>query len=141
MQQLITRPAPSAGNHDLDLGQLPGVLWRRKWIIVATVVIGLLAARLFIDRLSPVYTASAQLMIAPEPPVLDVQAVAAALRGDAESTASEVYVLRSRDLALRVVDVLSLVEDPEFNLCWCRPSPPGGRACSAAIRPQSTRRR
>ncbi len=123
MQQLITRPAPSAGNHDLDLGQLPGVLWRRKWIIVATLVIGLLAARLFIDRLSPVYTASAQLMIAPEPPVLDVQAVAAALRGDAESTASEVYVLRSRDLALRVVDVLSLVEDPEFNPLLVPPEP------------------
>lgn len=123
MQQLTMRPAPSAGNHDLDLGQLPGVLWRRKWIIVATVVIGLLAARLFIDRLSPVYTASAQLMIAPEPPVLDVQAVAAALRGDAESTASEVYVLRSRDLALRVVDVLSLVEDPEFNPLLVPPEP------------------
>lgn len=122
MQQQAAQP-PAGGNRDLDLGQLPGVLWRRKWIIVATVVIGLLAARTFIGHLSPVYSASAQLMIAPEPPVLDVQAVAAAVRGDAESTASEVYVLRSRDLALRVVDVLSLVEDPEFNPLLVPPEP------------------
>lgn len=122
MQQQAVQ-SPAGGNRDLDLGQLPGVLWRRKWIIVVTVVIGLLAARAFIDRLSPVYSASAQVMIAPEPPVLDVQAVAAAVRGDAESTASEVYVLRSRDLALRVVDVLSLVDDPEFNPLLVPPEP------------------
>ena len=122
MQQQTMQP-PAGGNRDLDLGQLPGVLWRRKWIIVVTVVVGLLAARAFIERLTPVYTAGAQVMIAPEPPVLDVQAVAAAVRGDAESTASEVYVLRSRDLALRVVDVLSLVEDPEFNPLLVPPEP------------------
>jgi capsular exopolysaccharide synthesis family protein len=143
MQQSIT-PTPSAvGNRDLDLGQLPGVLWRRKWIIVFTVVIGLLAARAFIARLDPVYTASAQLMISPEPPVLDVQAVAAAVRGDAESTASEVYVLRSRDLASRVVDALNLVADPEFNPLLVVPEAPwwtrlfgAGNDDTAPTRPQ-----
>ncbi|HCO42529.1 MAG TPA: hypothetical protein DIT63_00240, partial [Gammaproteobacteria bacterium] len=144
MQQQTMQP-PAGGNRDLDLGQLPGVLWRRKWIIVVTVVVGLLAARAFIERLTPVYTAGAQVMIAPEPPVLDVQAVAAAVRGDAESTASEVYVLRSRDLALRVVDVLSLVEDPEFNPLLVPPEPawwtrPFGGQPEPAVAPALTPR-
>lgn len=124
MQQLTVHSPTVAPERDFDLGQLPGVLWRRKWIILVTVGIALVAARALIARLSPVYTADAQVMIAPEPPVLDVQAVASALRGDAEGAASEVYVLRSFDLALRVVDTLGLVGDPEFNPSLVRPEPP-----------------
>lgn len=115
MQELTSHSMPQTRARDPDLVQLPRVLWRHKWLIVGTVALGLIAARVFIASLDPVYRASAQIMIAPEQPVLDVQAVAAALRGDAESTASEVYVLRSMDLALRVVDALNLVADPEFN--------------------------
>jgi len=111
----LTLHTPMNREQDLDLGQLPRVLWRHKWIVLGTLVVGLIAARLLIARLTPVYAASAQLMIAPQPAVFDVQAVAAALRGDDESTASEVYVLRSRDLAVRVADTLTLGADPEFN--------------------------
>lgn len=140
MNQLTAATGPTRSARDFDIGDLPGMLWRRKWIIVITVVLGVLAARAFIGRLTPVYSASAQLMIAPEPPVLDVQAIAAALRGDAESTASEVFVLRSRDLAQRVVTTLGLMSDPEFNSTLIPPSPPwwqrlfGGAAPSEPTR-------
>lgn len=119
----LTLHGPPTREHDLDLGQLPRVLWRHKWIVVGTLVVGLVGAQLLIARLTPVYTASVQLMIAPEPQVFDAQAVAAALRGDDESTASEVYVLRSLDLALRVADVLKLDTDPEFNPLLVQPEP------------------
>ena len=116
MQQLTTHFAqPAAVERDFDVGQLPAILWRRKWIIVTAVVVGLLLARVVIERLEPVYTANTQLIISPEQPVLDVQSVAAALRGDDQSTASEVYVLRSHDLAERVVDALNLVADHEHH--------------------------
>lgn len=119
----LTLHGPPTREHDLDLGQLPRVLWRHKWIVVGTLVVGLVGAQLLIARLTPVYTASVQLMIAPEPQVFDAQAVVAALRGDDESTASEVYVLRSLDLALRVADVLKLDTDPEFNPLLVPPEP------------------
>lgn len=140
MNQLTIGAAPQAGARDFDVGQLPGILWRRKWIVLATVLAGLLAAGAFIARLTPVYTASAQVMIAPEPPVLDVQAIAAALRGDAESTASEVYVLRSKDLAQRVADVLGLVADPEFNPTLIPPQAPWWQRLfgGAAVTPPRT---
>jgi capsular exopolysaccharide synthesis family protein len=116
MQQLTTQFAqPAAVERDFDVGQLPAILWRRKWIIVSAVAIGLMLAKVVVDRLEPVYTANTQLIISPEQPVLDVQSVAAALRGDDQATASEVFVLRSHDLAERVVDTLDLVGDPEFN--------------------------
>lgn len=117
MQRLIVAPPhrPGAQSGDINLADLPRILWRHKWIIVVTCVLGLVGGRVLIARLPPVYSANLQLMIAPEPPVLDVQAVAAAVRGDSESTVSEIYVLLSRDLALRVVEVLGLLEDPEFN--------------------------
>ena len=116
MNQLARRvlSAPE-GDSDFNLGALPGALWRRKRIILLTFVAGLMGAFAVISNLAPVYTASAQLMIAPQPSVLDVQSVAAALRGDAEDIPGEVYVLRSRDLALRVADKLALRNDPEFN--------------------------
>ena len=120
------RPLPrrtGARSRDLNLAELPQLLWRHKWIIVVTCVLGILGARTLIARLPLVFSANVQLMIAPEPAVLDIQAVAAAVRGDAESTASEIYVLLSRDLALRVADLLDLDQDPEFNPLLVPPEP------------------
>jgi len=111
---LPVSPARDTGT-DLNFSVLPGVLWRRKWVILGTFMVGLLVARMVVSRLTPVYTASAQIMIAPQPSVLDVQAVAAALRGDAEDIPGEVYVLRSQNLALQVAQKLALDSDPEFN--------------------------
>lgn len=133
---LHVSPTPEGGA-DFNLGTLPSLLWRRRWIILFTLVAGLAGARAFISNLTPVYTASAQLMIAPQPAVLDVQSVAAALRGDAEDIPGEVYVLRSRDLALRVVDRLALDRDPEFNPLLLPESISLWQRVLAALHPQS----
>lgn len=114
----VTRALPPrtvAPSRDLNIADLPSILWRQKWVIVATCVLGVLGARVVIAQLPAVYSANVQLMIAPEPPVLDVQAVAAAVRGDAETTASEIYVLLSHDMAQHVAELLELEKDPEFN--------------------------
>lgn len=132
----LIRPLPrrtGARSRELNLADLPHILWRYKWIIVVTCVLGILGARELIARLPLVFSANVQLMIAPEPAVLDIQAVAAAVRGDAESTASEIYVLLSRDLTLRVADLLHLEQDPEFNPLLVPPEPSWRERIGAAL--------
>ena len=48
---------------EFDLRAWLIVLWRRRWVIVATVAVGLLAAALFSSRSEPVYRASSQVLV------------------------------------------------------------------------------
>ena len=64
----------------------------------------------------------------------------AGLSGDAETVQSEAYVLSSRNLANRVIEILNLAEDAEFNpvLAALSPGPdrfdfPGGRTIESWI--------
>ncbi len=75
---------------------------------------------------TPLYTATASVMIDNRTEqVVDTQAVLSGLPADTATVDTEVEILRSRQLAERVVEALKLEEDPEFNAAL---APPGLRA-------------
>ncbi len=112
------RPAPAVDRDDeIDLLALLGTLWRGKWwIALATVLaVGLGGYYAFVVA-TPMYTASATVVLDNrEEQVVDLQNVMSGLSGDQATVNTEVEVLQSRGLARKLVEELSLLDDPEFN--------------------------
>jgi len=92
-------------------------------LFFASVVLALVVTVIITLRATPMYTATANLIIdRQQQQVVDTQAVLSGLPADSSTVDTEVEVLRSRQLAERVVDTLNLTQDPEFN---GRLAPPG----------------
>jgi len=108
----------SATDEDvIDLGALLGVLWRRKLLILACmVVMGALGAFYAISVAVPKYRATTVVLLdASGQQLLDLSSVLPSLGTDSEAINTEVEILKSRRLLERVVNVAGLTEDPEFN--------------------------
>jgi len=104
------------GGEAVDLFSLFGVLWRRKWLIVALSVVGLLGGAAFGLQIEPEWTARAQLLLDPrQPRYADIEAVVAGLPADAATIATQIRLLQSRSFHARVMEDLGLFDDPEFN--------------------------
>jgi exopolysaccharide transport family protein len=100
----------------LDLGQILSVA-RRRWRPFLTVagVVMMVAGLITLDA-TPKYTATAKVMLDPrKETVTNVQDVLSGLPPQSEVVDTEVEVIKSSQLAGRVVDSLHLEQDPEFN--------------------------
>ena len=118
------RPRPTIRpSDDFDLRDLGRKLWRRKAIILGTIVLLTTFGLLVIFQLTPRFVADAYVMINPrETQVVDVEAVLSGLSADSETIESEIQVIRSRGLAQKTVERLQLDQDPEFNYSLRPPS-------------------
>lgn len=112
-------PAPIQGDR-VDFGQIVSTFRRRFWLFVGVAGAIFILVALYTFSRTPVYTASARLMI-------DVagQTVAPSTTekaGPPPSSTSdsaidtEVAIVQSRALAIKVVNELDLTKDPDFNL-------------------------
>lgn len=102
----------------IDLHRLWAVFLRRLKLFLAIAIVVLVATIVLTVRATPLYTATASLMIdTRQAQVLgaDSEAVLSGLPADTAVVDTEVEVLKSRQLAERVVDTLKLQDDPEFN--------------------------
>jgi polysaccharide biosynthesis transport protein len=110
-------PQGGASSQDgLDLKSIFRILYRRKALILACmVVITTLTAALAYQR-TPEYTAAAQILVnTRESRVVQQDAVMDRLGRDDLTLETEMRLIRSRAHARQVVDRLALVGDPEFN--------------------------
>jgi polysaccharide biosynthesis transport protein len=116
------RPIAPAQQYAVDDGIGLDQCWlvvRRHWQMMATVVsLAVILAWVAVSLMTPQYTAKSTLLIEPEPPrVLNV----ADLINTSESTEDHDYyntqfeLLKSRELASRVISDLDLAHDPIFN--------------------------
>jgi capsular exopolysaccharide synthesis family protein len=104
-----------ADTGEVDLRRFFGILWRGKWILLATMVATMGATAYWLHRVTPLYTADVLIVIEPRPhsivklgePVQDASS-------DTAKVNTEVAVLESRGLAARVIRKLGLNNDPEF---------------------------
>lgn len=110
-------PAPGTGpGEEIEIAELLRTLWRRRWIIIGTVLLLTGIASIAVFQITPRYTATTRVMIdTREQNVIDIESVLSGGTADAPAIESEVAVLTSRVLAQRVVDALDLQRDPEFN--------------------------
>ncbi|MBK8211742.1 MAG: polysaccharide biosynthesis tyrosine autokinase, partial [Rhodospirillales bacterium] len=110
----------------LERGYLLKVLTRRKGLIVATILGCALLAALVTQVLPQRYTAVLKLAFETRgQPVGELQGNASAAQDEAGAVAgilNEVEILKSRELAEKVIDQLHLDDDPVFNPALSRSS-------------------
>lgn len=100
----------------LDLGQIFRALWRGKWLIAAVFGGVLVVAALWIQAMTPIYRAAAEVMLDPRTSkALAIDSVVSELPANDAVVASEIGVITSRRVLNRVIAELSLTEDSEFN--------------------------
>ena len=117
-----TRPEPAEPRLrplaalDSELRETIRTFWRHKWAIAAVVALLTGLAVLYVQTATPRYTAELQVVFENKTgPLFDFQAAVAGAPQDEASILTEIEVIRSRKLAERVIDVLQLDQDPEFN--------------------------
>lgn len=110
--------APAAGRRELTLRQLIALLWRRKMLIIGTVVLGTGLAVLAVRNMTPIYGTEARIVLEPARANIaggSVENVVRGLNPDIYTSETEAEVLMSRSLAVQVVDRLDLTHNPLFN--------------------------
>ncbi len=114
-ERAVTMPAFD-GPDRVELGRLVRIMWRRRWAFLAAFLLVCVPLTAIILTLPRYYTAETTVMIDPRvEQVVDVKSVLSGLLGDPEAIASEIEVIRSRDLARQVVREFALTQKPEFN--------------------------
>ncbi len=100
----------------IDIKELLRTLWRRRTVIVGSILFLSSLALLIAFQLTPKYTASALLTLQTrQEAIVDIQAVMSGLSTDASVIRTELDVISSRRLVGKLVDKLKLTRDPEFN--------------------------
>lgn len=112
-------PYPVAGAGEvpgLTLRQLVSVLWRRKAIIITTVLVICTLSALAVMQAKPLFVAEALVVVEPQrEKVLKIDSVLQGVNPDFYTNETEAAVIRSRLTAAKVVDKLNLLENPLFN--------------------------
>lgn len=131
---------------EFDMRSLLGLLRRqlRLIVIIALVVVGIAALAVF--SLTPKYSASAMLLVdTTQKNLLDPTSINAASEIDSPRVDSEIEILGSPSVLLKVISDLNLVRDPEFGvklslsdrimafLQISRPTLPTGDAALASV--------
>ncbi len=102
---------------EIDLIELFRTLWRGKWWIAVCMLATILIAGYwaFFVAVPKFATTAYVTMENRQSQVVDFENVISGLSGDQTSINTEVEVLKSRELAKKLVLELDLVNDPEFN--------------------------
>jgi polysaccharide biosynthesis transport protein len=112
----IAAEATPAVNRAATLQEIIAIFRRRLSLFAAVAGVVLALTVIYTFQQTPRYTATSQVMIdTRDKSVTDVEAVMSGLSADSSVVDTEVEILKSRALAERVVKVLKLDEDPEFN--------------------------
>ncbi|MDO8264181.1 MAG: polysaccharide biosynthesis tyrosine autokinase [Gallionella sp.] len=100
------------------------VAFRRRFRLFAAVALAVLLVVILVTlQATPKYTATANVMLdTRKERVSNVEEVLSGLPADSSAVDTEVEILKSRQLAERVVKSLRLEEDPEFNGALRKPS-------------------
>ncbi|MFN3523122.1 MAG: AAA family ATPase [Phenylobacterium sp.] len=107
----------------LDIRRMVAVFRRRMRLFAAVGLLIFVAVFLATIQATPMYTATANVMLdTRQETVVENAAVLSGLPADSSTVDTEVEILRSRQLAERVVETLNLDQDPEFNWTLAKPS-------------------
>ncbi len=111
-------PYPSQSSHvdnNTDILNLLKIVWKRKFLIAAFAILGLILSTLFIANSAPLYKATNKVEIQErEVQVVEGSGLEPVAVADAQFMATQYALLKSRALAERVVLNLNLDNNPEF---------------------------
>ena len=105
-----------SSENGIDLFGLTAIIRRRIHIIIGMMALITALAAAYTFSLTPRYTATAQLLLKQhEKSVLEQESVAAGLPTEDNAVDTEVEVLKSPYLAMRIIETFDLLNDAEFN--------------------------
>ena len=109
----------------MSLRGLLSILRRRKVMIMGVVAVVTVGAWLVVNQLTPVYSASTKIKLAPsqQQVVPTIQAVVQGTNPDYYTNETEAEVIGGRELAAKAVDRLNLTQNPLFNPLLGKPRP------------------
>lgn len=115
-KQLVVDPPPIPSADTISPKDIFGSILRNKGLIVGIVLSSLVLTLLLLSIVSPRYTADALIMIeGGSANMVGVPQIATAPTVSEETIESEIEVIRSRALAGKVIELLHLENNPEFN--------------------------
>jgi uncharacterized protein involved in exopolysaccharide biosynthesis/enamine deaminase RidA (YjgF/YER057c/UK114 family) len=98
-----------------DVGAVWTTLWQRWLTVLASTLLVLLLTVAYLVVAKPSYTATASIMIDPRSPrATNLDNVLPGIGSDSAAIASQVFVIESRDLLLKVFESENIANDPEF---------------------------
>lgn len=101
---------------DIRLDRLRAILRRRWRVLLYAGLMGLAIGQVLLLVIKPQYTSTAQVLLDPRKPgASETRSVMQGLPLDTGAVESEVALLRSLTVALRVVEKLGLKDDPDFG--------------------------
>jgi polysaccharide biosynthesis transport protein len=107
---------------DIRLDRLRAIMRRRWRVLLYALLFGLAAGQVLLMVIRPQFTAVTQVLLDPRKPgVTEAKSVMQGLPLDTSAVESEVALLKSLTVALRVAEKLVLKDDPDFG----RAEPPG----------------
>ena len=107
--------APESDEYAIELRALVQIIFKRKWMIMSLLIIGLTAGYLSTLLVPPLYRAKATIEIAKHAAqVLSESSVTPQVQADPEFVETQSALLKSRELAQRVVEQLNLDQDPVY---------------------------
>ena len=113
---------------ELNFDKLFAMARRQFWVVVSAASIGLILGLVYVLTAVPLYTARTHVMIDNRSlRAIEDMAAMTAIGGDQTAIDSEVEVIRSEQIGVRVIERLGLDEDPRFM------NPPSGNLFSVAI--------
>lgn len=106
---------PYSHETTIDPREILAKIWRRKWLLFSTMALSMLLAIIFINSVTPSYTSRALVMIGNRDANLAVNGLVPSLQVDVGTMQNELEILRSYNIAERVINKLNLDQLPEFN--------------------------
>ena len=113
-QHGVLRHAPGPRADD-DLMSMLRKLWRRNGLVLAVAAATFTLALVAVKSMTPLYTATAEVLIGTPANDMLAQTAGERPRIDAEAVQSQARIIASRTIAVRVAERLALDTDPEFN--------------------------
>jgi len=114
---------PSSSDDEIDLGELFGLFWRRKFTLLFAMLLAMVLGGAYVSTQPNLYEAEATLILdEKEQNATGLEALAPGLSNEDAEMNSQIQVIKSRKLMGIVVDDLNLTEDPEYVTSLREPS-------------------
>jgi len=124
-QAQVLRPQRASVDRQIDLRWLLGVLRRRKVIVMFCMAVIPVIVTFAVFNLTPRYQASARILIeGNREQVVDIKSVQKDISFDLSTVETEAEVIRSREVAIKAVERLNLLDTAEFNPTLAPKKPP-----------------
>jgi capsular exopolysaccharide synthesis family protein len=110
--------SPAQGKREFDLSQFFSILLRNKMLIIGVIVIGTLLSIFLVQGMTPLYSAHASLVLQRQQINVSGRSAESVVQGltpDFYTSETEAEIIRSRTLALKVVEQLDLKNNPLYN--------------------------